>query len=132
MLNASGAAYKAAALQQGDTARGIGLDQYKGALAEGEAAQAIGRLVDVTASPEVVTVRCDGQVIACHPRSWAKNALVTDPAHQAAAAAMRQSLALDRAARERARRHSGGHPVVLRALPDYDALFGVDFTPATT
>jgi transposase len=94
--------------------------------------QAIGRLVDVTASPEAVTVRCDGQLVASHPRSWAKNAVVTDPAHQAAAASMRQSLALDRAARERARRHSDGHPVVLRALPDYDALFGVDFTPAAT
>ena len=96
------------------------------------APQAIGRLVDVTASPETVTVRCDGQVIACHPRSWAKNAVVTDPAHQAAAASMRQALAADRAARERSRRHGDGHPVMLRALPDYDALFGVDFNPATT
>jgi transposase len=94
--------------------------------------QAIGRLVDVAASPQVVTVRCDGQVIASHPRSWAKNAVVTDPAHQAAAARMRQALALDRAARERDRRHADGHAVMLRALPDYDALFGVDFTPATT
>jgi transposase len=94
--------------------------------------QAIGRLVDVTASPEAVTVRCDGQLVASHPRSWAKNAVVTDPAHQAAAARMRQALALDRAARERSRRHPDGHAVMLRALPDYDALFGVDFTPATT
>jgi transposase len=92
--------------------------------------QAIGRLVDVTASPDTVTVRCDGQVVASHPRSWARQAVVTDPAHQAAAAAMRQALALDRAARERARRHADGHAVMLRALPDYDALFGVDFTPA--
>jgi transposase len=94
--------------------------------------QAIGRLVDVTASPDTVTVRCDGQLVACHPRSWAKNAVVTDPAHRAAAAAMRQSLAAGRTARERARRHADGHPVVLRALPDYDALFGVDFNPSTT
>ena len=79
-----------------------------------------------------MTVRCDGQMVACHPRSWAKNAVVTDPAHQAAAAQMRQALALGRAARERARRHTDGHPVVLRALPDYDALFGVDVNPATT
>lgn len=41
----------------------------------------------------------------------------------------RLALALDRAARERARRHADGTAVVLRALPDYDALFGVDFTP---
>ena len=30
------------------------------------------------------------------------------------------------------RRHSDGHAVALRALPDYDALFGVDFTPTPT
>lgn len=88
----------------------------------------IGRLVDVTASPDAVTVRCDGQVVAGHRRSWARQAVITDPAHQAAAAAMRQALALDRAARQQGRRHADGHPVALRALPDYDALFGVDFT----
>jgi transposase len=88
----------------------------------------IGRLVDVAASPDTVTVRCDGQVIAAHARSWARHAVVTDPAHQAAAAAMRQALALDRASRQQARRHTDGTPVTLRALPDYDALFGVDFT----
>ena len=94
--------------------------------------QAIGRLVDVTASPGTVTVRCDGQLVASHPRSWARNAVITDPAHQAAAARMRQALALDRAARAHSRRHPDGHAVMLRALPDYDALFGVDFTPAPT
>jgi transposase len=88
----------------------------------------IGRLVDVTATPDAVTVRCDEQVIAEHARSWARQAVVTDPAHQATAAAMRQALALDRQARERARRHADGTAVTLRALPDYDALFGVDFT----
>jgi hypothetical protein len=90
--------------------------------------QFIGRLVDVTASPGTVTVHCGGQPAARHPRSWAKHAVITDPAHQAAAAAMRQALAAGRAARERARRHADGTAVTLRALPDYDALFGVDFT----
>jgi transposase len=90
----------------------------------------IGRLVDVTASPDTVTVRCDGQPAAAHPRSWARHAVVTGPAHQAAAAAMRQALAAGRQARERARRHADGTAVTLRALPDYDALFGVDFTPS--
>ena len=94
--------------------------------------QAIGRLVDITASLDTVTVRCDGQLAASHLRSWAKNAVITDPAHQAAAARMRQALAADRAARERSRRHPDGHAVMLRALPDYDALFGVDFTSAPT
>lgn len=90
----------------------------------------IGRLVDVVAGPDTVTVWCGEHNLARHARSWAKNAVITDPAHKATAAAMRQALALDRAAREQARRHADGHPVMLRALPDYDALFGVDFTPS--
>lgn len=32
--------------------------------------RAIGRFVDVTASLDTVTVVCDGQVVARHPRSW--------------------------------------------------------------
>ena len=58
--------------------------------------QAIGRSVDVTASPDTVTVLCDGQLVARHRRSWAKQAVVTDPVHAATAARMRQALALDR------------------------------------
>lgn len=95
--------------------------------------QAIGRFVDVSASPDVVTVLCDGSVVAKHTRSWAKQAVITDPAHAATAARMRQALALDREKRVAAtRHHSNGHAVALRALPDYDALFGVDFNPAST
>jgi hypothetical protein len=93
----------------------------------------IGRFVDVTASPQQVTVFCDGQVVAQHDRSWAKHGVVTDPAHTAAAARMRQALAEDRQRRQAAtRHHADGHAVALRALPDYDALFGVDFTNPTT
>ncbi len=91
----------------------------------------IGRFVDVIASLDTVTVTCDGQEAARHPRSWAPHAVVTDPAHAAAAKAMRQALAADRQARQ-SRRHADGHPVALRALPDYDALFGVDFNPTGT
>lgn len=95
--------------------------------------QAIGRFVDVTASPREVTVFCDGQVVARHQRSWAKQIVVTDPAHAATAQRMRQALALDRQKRQAAtRHHTDGHAVALRALPDYDALFGVDFDPAST
>lgn len=95
--------------------------------------QVIGRFVDVTASPDTVTAFCDGQVVARHERSWAKQAVVTDPAHAAAAARMRQALALDREKRAAAtRHHPDGHAVALRALPDYDALFGVDFDPVST
>jgi len=92
----------------------------------------IGRFVDVTASPQEVTVLCDGQVVARHHRSWARHGVVTDPAHAATAARMRQALTEDRQRRQAAtRRHADGHAVALRALPDYDALFGVDFNPST-
>lgn len=90
----------------------------------------IGRFVEVVATATEVTVTCDGNQVAAHQRSWAKHVVITDPGHGAAAAAMRQALAVDRRARAGAsRQHTDGHAVALRALPDYDALFGVDFTP---
>jgi transposase len=92
----------------------------------------IGRFVDVTASPQRVVVRCAGRVVAEHARCWAKQAVITDPAHVELAAQLRRNFARDRAARDsasRVRQHADGHAVALRALPDYDALFGVDFTP---
>lgn len=91
----------------------------------------IGRFVDITASPQTVTAYCDGQVVARHNRSWTKQDVVTDPDHAALAAQLRASFAQDRQRREQGRRHPDGHPVALRALPDYDALFGVDFTAPT-
>jgi hypothetical protein len=95
--------------------------------------QVIGRFVDVTASPEQVVVYCDGTVVARHDRSWAKHAVITDPAHVTTAAALRrQYIEHQRRNRHNTRHHHDGHPVTLRALPDYDALFGVDFTTETT
>lgn len=92
----------------------------------------IGKFVDVSASAQEVTVCCDGKVVARHTRSWARQSVVTDPAHRATAAQMRQALAEDRQRRQAAtRHHADGHTVTLRALPDYDALFGVDFTNPT-
>ena len=89
----------------------------------------IGRFVDITASPDTVTVLCDGQLVAQHPRSWAKHDVVTDPEHKATAAKLRHAFAEERQRRAAATRYHGdGHAVSLRALPDYDALFGVDFT----
>lgn len=63
--------------------------------------------------------------------------MVADPAHVATAHQMRLALADQRRAQQggeqgSSRRHSDGHVVALRALPDYDALFGVDFTPTLT
>jgi hypothetical protein len=96
----------------------------------------IGRFVDVVASPVLVEAFCDGQRVARHDRSWARRGVVTDPAHVATAHQMRLALADQRRAQQRAqqggtRRHGDGHPVALRALPDYDALIGVDFNPST-
>lgn len=92
----------------------------------------IGKFVDVTASPQMVKVSCEGHVVAHHLRSWAKQGVITDPAHASMARQMRQSFAAQREQQRQAatRHHSDGHAVALRALPDYDALFGVDFTPA--
>jgi hypothetical protein len=92
--------------------------------------RSIGRFVEVTATAHAVTVSCDGTVVARHDRSWARHGVITDPGHAATAKLMRHALAEDRQRRQTAIRHHGdGHPVTLRALHDYDALFGVDFNP---
>lgn len=95
----------------------------------------IGKFVDVTASLELIKVSCEGQDAARHIRSWAKQGVVTDPAHKQAAARMRKSYAAQRKEQQERqaalRHHADGHAVALRALPDYDVLFGVDFTPTT-
>jgi transposase len=99
----------------------------------------IGRFVEVTASPTRVVATCEGVVVADHQRCWAHREVVTDPAHVAAAATLRAAFnqaktsredAARRAARHGVRRHDDGTTVALRALPDYDTLFGVDFNPA--
>lgn len=93
---------------------------------------AIGQFVDWQASPQAVTATCAGRVVAHHQRVWTSGATITDPAHQAAAAALRrdhaQAARLAAAARS-TRAHPDGHVVAIRALPDYDALFSVDFDP---
>ncbi len=89
---------------------------------------AIGRFVEVSATPAAVTARCAGQVVAEHERCWSTGATITDPAHRAAAKALRADLAARREHRA-TREHADGHVVAIRALPDYDALFGVDFDP---
>lgn len=93
----------------------------------------IGRFVDVTASLTHVVVYCAGQVVARHDRCWARHAVITDAGHVATAAVLRhQHIDRQRQLRRRTRHHVDGHAVALRALPDYDALFGVDFTAETT
>lgn len=93
----------------------------------------IGRFVDRQRFVGGGTVRCDGQVVARHARCWAACATITGEAHVGIAAGMRHALADQRSRRAAAtRRRHDGHRVALRALPDYDALFGVDFDSAPT
>ena len=92
--------------------------------------RAIGRFVDWIATPARVVATCAGQVVAEHDRAWTAGTTITDPAHQATAKLLRAELADRRAAhRPTTRSHPDGHVVALRALPDYDALYGVDFDP---
>jgi transposase len=93
--------------------------------------QVIGRFVDVTASLTEVVIRCEGAVVGRHDRCWAKHAVITDDTHVSTAAGLRRHYGEQRR-RHGTRRHLDGHPVALRALPDYDALFGVDFADSTT
>lgn len=85
----------------------------------------IGSLVDVYADLERVQVRCRGRLVADHPRCWARRQVITDPAHVATAAQMRAAYQQIPATSVRA--HADGHEVQMRALPDYDELFGIDF-----
>jgi hypothetical protein len=99
--------------------------------------RAIGRFVDITASPTTVEVFCDRELVAHHVRSWAKHLVITDPDHVATARQMRQALAEQRRAQQQAqqngaRHHSDGHPVAIRALPDYDALHSYSPTSNTS
>lgn len=92
--------------------------------------RAIGRFVDVIATPDLVAVSCGDQVVATHARFWGTGATLTDPDHVAEAKRLRTDFQATRtrlAAQRRTRSHLDGHVVALRALPDYDALFGVDF-----
>ena len=80
--------------------------------------RAIGARVDVAADLEVVRVRHGGQLVAEHPRRWARNMTVTDPAHVTAAAALRHAY-----------QHPRTRPEVddlVRDLADYDKAFGID------
>jgi transposase len=49
----------------------------------------IGRRIEVTAGLDRVTVTCDRRVVADHQRCWARHQTISDPAHLAAAKAMR-------------------------------------------
>jgi transposase len=77
----------------------------------------IGRRIEVAADLARVRVLCDGQVVADHERSWAWHQSFTDPAHRAAAAALR-------AQRVAVLRRPAEPQVQVRALADYDTALG--------
>jgi Mu transposase-like protein len=92
---------------------------------------AIGRFVDWIATPALVAITCAEQIVATHERVWGSGVTVTDPEHRSIARALRTEFAATNArGRRDTRSHTDGHVVALRALPDYDALFGVAFDPA--
>ena len=76
----------------------------------------IGRIVDVTADLDRVRVRCDGRIVADHPRLWARGRVVTDPVHVETAAVLRREFQQPRAA-------VGDD--LSRDLADYDRAFGL-------
>ena len=77
---------------------------------------AIGRLVDVAGDLDRVRVRLDGRVVADHARVWARGATVTDPAHVATAATLREQHRQPR---------TGAGDDLIRDLADYDRAFGL-------
>jgi len=79
----------------------------------------IGRRVEVVADLDAVQVFCDGRFVADHTRSWARHQTFTDPAHAAAAKAMRRD-------KLEVVRPSAEPEVEIRRLADYDVLLGTD------
>ena len=77
----------------------------------------IGRTVEISAGLEEVTVTCAGRQVAWHPRCWAAHQSITDPAHAAAAAQLRQARRLITA-------RPADTGVQQRALADYDRILG--------
>jgi len=78
----------------------------------------IGRRVEVTAGLHRVRVTCDGRVVADHERCWARHQTISDPAHLAAAKAMRTARRLAAVPGPR------GDEVEQRDLAVYDQLTG--------
>jgi transposase len=79
----------------------------------------IGRRIEITAGLARVRVWCEGRLAADHERAWARHQAITDPAHLAAAQALR-------AARRLLAPVTGpaGAEVEHRDLAVYDALCG--------
>lgn len=79
----------------------------------------IGRRIEVVADLERVRAFCDGQLVADHERIWACHQTLSDPAHLAAAKALRQ-------ARVGLLRPLPTLEVEQRDLASYDTALGLD------
>jgi transposase len=78
----------------------------------------IGRRIEITADLGRVRVHCEGRLVADHDRVWARHQTVTDPAHLAAATALRQR-------RAAVLRPVAEPEVEQRSLADYDVALGL-------
>ena len=88
----------------------------------------IGRLVDVTASLDTVSVTHNGVNVSTHEREWARALTVTDPNQVAQAGVLRRQFQTHR----RHRPHTTVAFVETASLASYDTLFGVDTGPDPT
>ena len=79
----------------------------------------IGRRIEVIAGLGRVRAVCDGKAVADHERVWAWHQTISDPAHVAAARALRERRAV-------ALRPVAEPEVEQRCLADYDAALGVE------
>lgn len=79
----------------------------------------IGRRIEVVADLHRVRVFCDGRMVADHDRLWAKHQTISDPAHVAAARALRRE-------RLEVVRPAAQAQVEQRCLADYDTALGLD------
>lgn len=81
----------------------------------------VGRMVEVVADLDAVTVTCAGKAVASHQRCWAGHQSITDPVHHQAAL----ELAHLAAHRPRPASASEADEVQQRDLGAYDAAFGL-------
>jgi transposase len=79
----------------------------------------IGRRIEVVADLERVRAFCGGTLAADHERIWARHQTLTDPAHWAAAQALRRQ-------RLTVVRRPAEPDVQIRCLADYDDALGLD------
>jgi transposase len=79
----------------------------------------IGRRIEVAADLDRVRVFCGGTLVADHERIWARHQTLTDPAHWAAAQALRRQ-------RLHVIRPPAEPEVQIRCLADYDDALGLD------